>query len=98
MITIDEALKQAVIALEGGESPSVDAKVLLCHVLDKTQTYLFTWPDNTLTASELSAYQALIERRKQGYPVSNGDSGFLVVNLGHLQAYPYSSPRYGSAC
>ena len=43
MITIDEALKQAVIALEGGESPSVDAKVLLCHVLDKTQTYLFVY-------------------------------------------------------
>ena len=83
MITIDEALKQAVIALEGGESPSVDAKVLLCHVLDKTQTYLFTWPDNILTASELSAYQALIERRKQGYPVAylTGTRDFWSLTL-----------------
>ena len=44
---------------------------------------MFTWPDNTLTASELSAYQALIERRKQGYPVAylTGTRDFWSLTL-----------------
>ena len=50
---IDDALVWAAKELEGGESPSVDAKVLLANVIGKDATYLFTWPDKTLETQAL---------------------------------------------
>ena len=66
---IDQALAWAVKQLEGGESPSVDAKVMLADILGKSQTYLFTWPDKTLTPSQIAEFEDAIERRKAGEPV-----------------------------
>lgn len=58
--------------MECAQSPSarIDASVLLCHLLDKPSSYLFTWPDKTLTEQQLSGYQQLIKRRCQGEPVA----------------------------
>lgn len=60
---IDTALNWAIKQLEGGESPSVDAKVLLAHVLNKTQTYLFTWPDKTISPIEQSQYEVAVKKK-----------------------------------
>ena len=56
---IDNALTWAAEQLEGGESPSVDAKVMLANILGKSQTYLFTWPDKTLDAAQKAQPQGL---------------------------------------
>ena len=53
---IDNALAWAAEQLEGGESPSVDAKVMLANILGKSQTYLFTWPDKTLDAAQKAQF------------------------------------------
>lgn len=80
---IDQALAWAVKQLEGGESPSVDAKVMLADILGKSQTYLFTWPDKTLTPSQIAEFEDAIERRRAGEPVAYiiGKRDFWTLSL-----------------
>jgi len=63
---IDNALAWAAEQLEGGESPSIDAKVMLANILGKSQTYLFTWPDKTLDAAQKAQFEADVAKRKRG--------------------------------
>lgn len=51
-------------------SPSLDAAVLLCHVLDKPRSYLMTWPEKALTLSQQTQFEALLARRLSGEPVA----------------------------
>ncbi len=80
---IDEALAWAIKQLEGGESPSVDAKVLLANILEKSQTFLFTWPDKTLDALQINQFKDAIARRRQGEPVAYivGKRDFWTLSL-----------------
>ena len=80
---IDEALKWAVALLEGGESPSVDAKVLLANTLNVNQTYLFTWFDKKLDSDTLNRFQKAVERRRLGEPVAYiiGERDFWTLKL-----------------
>jgi len=80
---IDAALAWAVAELHEGESPTVDAKILLSHVLDKPQVYLFTWPDKTLSVDALSQYKTLVAKRAQGMPVAylTGSRDFWTLRL-----------------
>ncbi len=80
---IDAALSWAMQQLEGGESPSVDAKVLLADVLDTSQTYLFTWPDKTLSPEAIVQFERAIARRKNGEPVAYiiGKRDFWTLSL-----------------
>ena len=80
---IDNALAWAAEQLEGGESPSIDAKVMLANVLGKSQTYLFTWPDKTLDAGQKARFEAAIAKRKRGEPVAYiiGKRDFWTLSL-----------------
>ncbi|APD85898.1 protein-(glutamine-N5) methyltransferase, release factor-specific [Alteromonas sp. Mex14] len=80
---IDQALAWAVQQLEGGESPSVDAKVILANILEKSQTFLFTWPDKTLDALQVTHFENAIARRKKGEPVAYivGKRDFWTLSL-----------------
>ncbi|WP_407332461.1 peptide chain release factor N(5)-glutamine methyltransferase [Enterovibrio sp. 27052020O] len=71
-ISIEHALRDAALLLAEHQSPSprIDASVLLCHVLDKPSSYLYTWSDKALSEQETKDFEALIERRKLGEPVA----------------------------
>ncbi|MBV7300093.1 peptide chain release factor N(5)-glutamine methyltransferase [Enterovibrio paralichthyis] len=71
-ISIEHALRDAALLLAQHQSPSpkIDASVLLCHVLDKPSSYLYTWSDKLLTDEEEAAFNALLARRKLGEPVA----------------------------
>jgi release factor glutamine methyltransferase len=85
MPCIEDALKAAITELQssGSESPSLDAAVLLCHVLDKPRSYLLTWPDRLLTAEQYQAFQAVLARRTAGEPVAyiTGEREFWSLPL-----------------
>ncbi|MEZ9566699.1 peptide chain release factor N(5)-glutamine methyltransferase [Vibrio artabrorum] len=70
--TLESALKSAIAQLQEGEntSPSIDAAVLLCHVLDKPRSYLLTWPEKHLSLEQESEFNALLKRRLTGEPVA----------------------------
>lgn len=82
-MTIAQALAWATAQLHEGESPAVDSRVLLCAVLDCDRTYLFTWADKPLSASQQTVYQRLIDKRREGYPVAylTGSRAFWTLIL-----------------
>lgn len=81
MTRIDQLLAQATRI----DSPTaqLDAELLLAFVLNKPRSYLYTWPDKTISAEQEAAYQALFARRLQGEPVAYllGRQGFWTLDL-----------------
>lgn len=49
---------------------ALDAEVLLAHLLAKPRTFLYTWPEHELTATELEQLNDYYARRLQGEPVA----------------------------
>ena len=71
-------------ALDGvSDSPRLDLEVLLCHVLDKPRSYLFTWPEKTLDQKRLVHFNDLLKRRSHGEPIAylTGQKEFWSLSL-----------------
>jgi release factor glutamine methyltransferase len=78
MQRIDEWLKSATYQLsnEGSEvqvseSPRLDAELLLGFVIDKTRTWLFTWPEKTISLEQKKTADELLARRIMGEPIAH---------------------------
>ena len=52
------------------ETPRLDAEVLLGQVLDRSRTWLFTWPDRVVEPAAVAAFNARVARRAAGEPVA----------------------------
>lgn len=52
------------------DSASLDAEVLLCHVLKKTRSHLRAWPEKQLETQQNHYFQSLILQRQQGKPIA----------------------------
>lgn len=72
MATIQAWLRrsQQALAAAGSTSPSIDARWLLAAALNKPDSYLFTWPEQRLSATVLEQAGAWLQRRLQGEPVA----------------------------
>ncbi|MCU7923051.1 MAG: protein-(glutamine-N5) methyltransferase, release factor-specific, partial [Candidatus Thiodiazotropha sp. (ex Dulcina madagascariensis)] len=85
MVTLRQALQSARLALDElpHANPELEAALLLCHLLGKPRSYLFAWPETTLTADEQNAYATLIERRLNGAPIAyiTGEREFWSLKL-----------------
>jgi release factor glutamine methyltransferase len=81
MATIESLLNQA--ALPDSPTPRLDAELLLADALGKSRSYLHTWPERELDASQLERYQAALVRRLAGEPVAYilGQQGFWSLEL-----------------
>lgn len=69
--TIEQCLEWAKARLEGSESPGLDSRLLLCHCLGCTQTYLMTWSDKIVSENDRTRFETLIEQRREGHPVAH---------------------------
>ncbi len=67
-----------------GDSPELDAELLLADLLGVSRTYLATWPERELSAAEQAAYRERLARRRSGEPVAYilGEQGFWTLQLG----------------
>jgi release factor glutamine methyltransferase len=65
------------------ESAALDVEMMLCHLLKKPSSYLFTWPDKELDKDVEAALKQLISRRSNGEPVAHilGSRGFWDFDL-----------------
>ena len=83
--SVENTLKYAVQQLQesGSNSPSLDAAVLLCHVLDKPRSFLMTWPEKELSEQDFVSFEALLARRLTGEPVAYivGEREFWSLSL-----------------
>lgn len=67
----------------GSDSAKLDAELLLARALNKPRSYLFTWPEQTLTTAQWQQFEALLELREQGQPVAHllGEQEFWSLNF-----------------
>ncbi len=70
MSTVSEALDWATEQLSESDDARLDSQVLLAYTLNVSRTWLFTWPDKALDGVTLTAFNALIEERKNGTPIA----------------------------
>ncbi|WP_319781910.1 peptide chain release factor N(5)-glutamine methyltransferase [Oceanisphaera sp. IT1-181] len=69
--------------LNAGDSPKIDADVLLCHVLAKPRSFILAWPEYVPTAAEQAALRLLCARRQTGEPIAHltGERDFWSLTL-----------------
>lgn len=65
------------------DSSRLDAELLLCHVLQRPRSYLFTWSDREVATPDQQAYEQLLTRRLKGEPVAHliGSQAFWTLDL-----------------
>ena len=69
-MTYHQALQWAKSAFIASESAAVDARVLLCHVLQCEPVVLMTYPEKLLSEEALEQYQRLVSLRQEGHPIA----------------------------
>ncbi|EON91526.1 HemK family modification methylase [Marinobacter lipolyticus SM19] len=81
-ITRDVLLRKATIAI-AGESPRLDAELLLSYVTGLSRTSFRAWPERQVTATEARRFEALVEQRANGHPVAHllGEQEFWSLPL-----------------
>jgi len=69
--------------LGDGPSPGLDAELLLAHVLGRSRSWLYTWPEHRVEGPEQARYEALVTARKRGEPVAHlvGEREFWSLPL-----------------
>ncbi len=80
---IADCLKRAAELQGASDSARLDVELLLCHALAQPRSYLFTWPEKSLTAAQQQAFEALLQRRLEGEPVAHllGEREFWTLSL-----------------
>lgn len=53
------------------DSARLDIELILCHILQKNRTYIFTWPDKTLSPEQIEQFFQFFNRRKNGEPIAH---------------------------
>ena len=69
--TLLQAAEQQLIEAGLTDSPRLDVELLLCHTLNVSRSYLFTWPDKTLETAQIQKFLPPLAQRLQGYPIAH---------------------------
>lgn len=83
-VTIATAIRQLTADFHTvSTTPRLDAECLLAHAIQQPRTYLFTYPERTLTDTQCRQTCALVERRLAGEPVAYlvGHQSFWSLEL-----------------
>lgn len=80
--TLDSLISAAARDLPG-DSPRLDAEVLMCHLLGCARSHLHAWPEQRLDEDQLRGWQSLLQRRKDGEPLAwiTGEREFWSLPL-----------------
>lgn len=63
--------KQAQLQLMAvSQTADIEARLCLCHVLNVSNSYLYSYPERELSAAELGALGDLLDKRLQGQPLA----------------------------
>jgi release factor glutamine methyltransferase len=69
-INIFSALKQALRQLDSISTSTLEAEILLSYVLKKPRSFLYAWPEQTLSEQQLLEFESLLSRRIEGEPIA----------------------------
>lgn len=85
--TIEQLLQQAHTKLslvaELAPTAKLDSEILLCHVLEVSTSYLYTWPEKSPSDSSITQFEGLLAQRLTGNPVAYilGKQAFWTFEL-----------------
>ncbi|OOZ40666.1 peptide chain release factor N(5)-glutamine methyltransferase [Solemya elarraichensis gill symbiont] len=69
---VKELLQQATDRLEEvTETPALEARLLLAHLLDRPESWLIAWPEHQPTADQHARFEQLLEQRLLGNPIAH---------------------------
>ncbi len=65
------------------DSARLDSELLLGHVLQQSRTWLHTWPEKTVEATQQQTFETLLQRRLAGEPIAHilGEQDFWSLRL-----------------
>jgi release factor glutamine methyltransferase len=83
LMTIKEALQEAIAQFTGTGSPRLDAQILLAQLLQVDKTYLTAHDDELLSQEAEAAFGELVARRAAGEPIAYilGRKSFWDLNF-----------------
>lgn len=81
-LTCEQALAEAVARI-GGDSPRLDAELLLAELTGWSRTRFRTFPEVKLSAGQVAQYWRMVDRRAAGEPVAHilGHQDFWTLTL-----------------
>ena len=62
-------LREAAVRI-GGDSPKLDAELLLAHVTGLSRTSFIAWPEREISGDQAAQFRALVAERVQGRPIA----------------------------
>jgi release factor glutamine methyltransferase len=69
--TVEQLLSTAILQLNKTSlTAQLDAEILLAFSLNKSRTWLRTWPEQCIDQSAMSDFTQLVEQRQQGLPIA----------------------------
>ena len=71
LFSISQCLQLSTELEAVSDSTRLDIELILCHILQKNRTWLFTWPDKTLTSEQQKIFDEFLQRRKNGEPIAH---------------------------
>ena len=84
-MVIKECILKAneILRASGTDTSVLDARVLLCHVLGKSDVYVVTNPDENISETDRTKFFELIERRAKDEPVAyiTGEKEFMSLSF-----------------
>ena len=69
MLTCEALIKEAEARI-GGDSPKLDAELLLSHISGLSRTSFRAWPEREITAEQAEQFFALVAERVEGKPIA----------------------------
>ncbi len=80
---IRQVLKLSEQLQQVSESPELDVELMLCHLIGKPSSYLFTWPEREIEQKQVEQLETMVSRRRAGEPVAHilGYRGFWSFDL-----------------
>ncbi len=81
--TIAALLSRTASLASVSDTPRLDLEVLLCHVMQQSRSYLYTWPERVVETLLVRRFEHLLERRMLGEPVAYlvGTKDFWSLSL-----------------
>lgn len=78
-----EALLKEAADVIGGDTPRLDAELLLGHVTGWSRTSFRAWPERDVNVAEVARFCSLVEQRCEGHPVAHllGEQEFWSLPL-----------------
>lgn len=83
-MNIQQALHSSIKKLVAASpSATLDAQILLSHILNCNSAHLAAWPEKELNSQQIESFQKLINQRQQGSPVAHltGQREFWSLNF-----------------